>query len=90
MSKKASGPKKIIKGDFKRRVFIQEAAQKEKRVLSGRQVASMIYQYFKVGDTDESALDPNEILTVELKYDNAQSFDSRWDETIIALKKRCD
>ena len=44
----ASGLKKIINGDVKRRVVIQEEpAQKEKRFLTGRQVVWMIYQYFK-------------------------------------------
>ena len=46
-SKMASGLKKIIDGDFKRRVFTQEeAAQKEKHFSTGRQVAWMICEYF--------------------------------------------
>ena len=59
-SNTASGLKKIINGDFKGRVFIQgEAAQKEKRSLTGRQVAWMIFEYFKVSDTDDSVLELN-------------------------------
>ena len=71
-SKKASGLKKIINGAFnKRRVSIQkEAAKKARRFLTGRQVAWMIYELFRVNDTDESVLDLSEILKVELKYDN--------------------
>ena len=58
-SKIAGGLKKIINGDFKRRVFIQEeAAQKEKRCPMGRQVAWMICEYFKFSDTDDSVFDP--------------------------------
>ena len=34
----------------------------------------MICEYWKVSDTDESVLDPNEILKVELKNDKAQPF----------------
>ena len=72
---------------FKRRVFVQEeAAQKEQRFLTGRQVAQMIYDNFKVLDTD----DLNEILKIELKNDNVQSFNTRWDEIIIAMKKQPD
>ena len=60
----ASGLKKIINGDFKRRVFIQEeAAQGEKRSLTGRQIACMICEYFEVSDTDESASDMRENTT---------------------------
>ena len=74
--------------DFKRWVFIQEeAAQEAKRFLTGRQVAWMIYEYFKVSDTDESVLDLDEILKVELKNNNVQSFTVRWDVTLIAMKK---
>ena len=48
----------------------------------GRQFAWMIYEYFKVSDTDESVSDLNEILKVQLKNDNVQSVCTRWDETI--------
>ena len=37
-------------------------------------VASMIYGYFKVSDADESVLELDEILMVELNNDNIQSF----------------
>ena len=50
----------------------------------------MIYEYFKVGETDESVLDVNEICKVEMKNDNVQSFNTRWDETIIVMKKQPD
>ena len=49
------------------------------------------YEYVKVSDTtDESVLDRTEILKVALKNDNVQSFNSRWDEIIIALEKQPD
>ena len=82
----ASDLKHIINGDFKRRVFIhEEAAQKS---LTERQVAWMIYEYFKVSDTDESVLDLNDILKVEFKTDNIQSFNARWDENIFAIEEQ--
>ena len=74
-SKIAGGLKKIINGNFTRRVFIQEeAAQKEKRSLTGGQVACIIYQNLEVRDTDKSILDFQEILKVQLNNDNVQSF----------------
>ena len=48
----------------------------------------MIYEYFKVSDTDESVLDLNDILKVEFKTDNIQSFNARWDENIIAIEEQ--
>ena len=57
-SNMASGVKKTLHGDFKKRVFIKaEAAQQRKRFLTGRRTAWMIYEYFKIGDTDEIILD---------------------------------
>ena len=50
----------------------------------------MIYKYFKVSDIDESVSDLNEILKVELKNDSVQSFSTRWDDTIVAIKKHPD
>ena len=50
----------------------------------------MVYEYFKVSDTDESVLDLNEISKVELKNDSMQSFSTRWDETIVATRKQPD
>ena len=38
----------------------------------------MIYEYVKVSDTDEFVLDCNEMLKVEWKIDNTQSFNTRW------------
>ena len=50
----------------------------------------MICEYFKVSDTDESVLDFNEILKVEMKTYNVQSIKTRWDETKIAMKRQPD
>ena len=61
---------------------------KEERFLSVRQVAWMIFEYFKVRDTDESVLDFSEILKVEWKNDNVQSFNTGWDETRSMLSRR--
>ena len=54
------------------------------------QIAWMICKCFMVSDTDEPVLDLDEILRVGLKNDNVQSFSTRWDETIFAMKKQPD
>ena len=54
-----------------------------------RLVKLLIDEYFKVSDTAETVLDRHEIL-VELKNDNVLAFRTRWDETIIAMKKQPD
>ena len=55
-----------------------------------RQVEWMIFEYFKVSDTDTSVAEFHEILKVELKNDNLQPCNTRCDKTIIAMKKQPD
>ena len=86
--KLARGLKKIINGDFKRRIIIrEEAARKDKRIFTGRQVAWIIHEFCQIIETDESVLDLDEILKFEMVNDKVQSFNTRWHETIIAMKK---
>ena len=68
----------------------EEAAQKEKLFLTGRQVAWMFYECSKVSDTDDSVLDFNYGLNVELKNENVQSSNTRWDDAIVAMKMQPD
>ena len=56
----------------------------------GRQVAWTIHVCSKVSDTVGSVLDLNEVLQVELKHGNVQSFNVRWDETTMTMKKQPD
>ena len=48
----------------------------------------MIYEYFKVSDTDESVVDFNDILMVAVKNESVQPFNTRLDDAIIAMKKK--
>ena len=50
----------------------------------------MIKEYFKVSDSDEPVLYFKELLKVKLRNDNVQSFNTRWDETMIAMKEQPD
>ena len=50
----------------------------------------MICEYFKVSETHESLLDVNAMLKVEVKKVNILPFNTRWDETIIAMKTQPD
>ena len=69
------GLKEILRGGFDRRVFIpEEGARTEMRFLTGRSVAWVIHECFKVSDADESVLEISEILKVDLKNDSVQPF----------------
>ena len=68
---------------------ISEEAAHEENAFS-RNGAWMNYKYFNVSDTDESVSVSNEIWKAELKNDSVQPFKTRWDGTIIVMKKEPD
>ena len=79
--------------DHQRR--LQQQSLHSRRSCTGRKTFSrrgklreIIHEYFRVSDTDESVLDLNEMLKVELENDNVHSFDTRWDVTVVAMKKQ--
>lgn len=67
----ASGLKKIVNGDFDRRVFIEKESCRK----------------MKYSSQVESVLDLIGILIVESKNDHVQSFSTNLVQTIIAMKK---
>ena len=73
-------------GDFPKRLARRRTTQ-QSTFLTGRQVAWMIIEHFKTREPDGAVLDLSDLLTVELRNDNLQSFDTQWDETIIAMRK---
>ena len=50
----------------------------------------MIYELFQISDTDGTVLDISDLLKAELKGHNVRSFDTTWDDTIIAMQKQPD
>ena len=85
----ASALNKITQNShFKRRVSLEEQeAQKEDRFLRGRQIAFMIYDYFRVTGAHDSVLDYADLFSVTLHEDNIQELDTRWDEVLLFMSK---
>ena len=82
-AKIASSLNKIIQNSqFKKKVSHEERkAQKEHRFLRGRQIAFMIYDYFRVTGAHDTVLDYADLFSVTLRNDdNIQEFDTGWDE----------
>ena len=68
---------------FKKKVSLEEMkAQQEDRFLRGRQIAYLIYEYFRVTGANDSVDNYADLLTVVLRIDNVQEFDSKWDEIL--------
>ena len=50
----------------------------------------MICEHFKISDTDCTDLDICDFLKIELRGACVQSYDMKWDETIIAMQTQSD
>ena len=80
--------KKIIHNShFKRRISLEEQkAQKQDRFLRGRQIAYLIYEYFRVTGANDSVENYAALFTISLR-DDIQEFDSKWDGNLLSVTK---
>ena len=70
----------IHNSHFKRKVSLeQQKAQIEDRFLHGKQIAYLIYEYFRVRAND-SVENYADLSTIVLRNDDTQEFDSKLDE----------
>ena len=81
----ASTLNKIIQNSqFKRRISLEEQkAQKQDRFFRGRQIAYLIYDYFRVIGTDSSVETYTDLFTIVVRNGDIQEFDSKWDGIFI-------
>ena len=78
-AKIASALNRIIHNShFKRRVSLEEQkAQKQDSFLRGRQIAYLIYDYFRVTGSHDSVENYADLFTISLRNDDIQEFDSK-------------
>ena len=88
-AKIASALNKIIHNShFKRRISLEEQkAQKQDRFLRGRQIAYLIYEYFRVTGANDSVENYADLFTTSLRNDDIQEFDSKWDGILLSMTK---
>ena len=88
-ARSASVLKKIIQNShFKKEISLEEQkAQKEDRFLRGRQIAFMIFVYYRVTGAHDTKLDSADFFSVTLRDDNVQEIDTRWDEVLLSMSK---
>ena len=73
---------------FKRRISLEEQkAQKHDRFLRGRQIAYLIYEYFRVTGANDSVENYADLFTIGLRNDDIQEFDSKWDGILLSMTK---
>ena len=85
----ASALNKIIHNShFKRRISLEEQkTQKQDRFLRGRQIAYLIYEYFRVTGANDSVEKNADLFTISLRNDDIQEFDSKWDGILLSMTK---
>ena len=85
----ASALNKIIHNShFKRRISLEEQkALKQDRFLRGRQIAYLIYDYFRVTRVHDSVENKADLFTISLRNDDIQEFDSKWDGILLSMTK---
>ena len=83
----ASALNRIIQNTrFKKKVSLEKMkAQKEDRFLPGRQIAYLIYEYFRVTGANDSVENYADLFTVVLRNDDIQEFDSKCDEILLSM-----
>ena len=60
-------------------------AHKEDRFFRGRQIAYLIYEYFRVTGADDSVENYADLFTVVLRNDDIQECDSKWDKILLSM-----
>ena len=71
---------------FKKKVSLEEMkASKEDRFLRGRQIAYLIYEYFRVTGANDSVENYADLFTVVLRNDHIPGFDTKWDEILLSM-----
>ena len=62
----------------------EQKAQKQDRFLRGRQIAYLIYEYFRVTGANDSVENYADFFTIVLRNDDIQEFDSKWDGILLS------
>ena len=85
----ASALNKIIHNShFFRRISLEEQkAQKQDRFFRGRQIAYLIYDYFRVTGSHDSVENYADLFTISLRNDDIQEFDSKSDGILLSMTK---
>ena len=63
----------------------ERKTQQDNRFLKGRQIPHMMYDNFKTSGTGKALLDFNDLLSVQLKNENLQGLDTKWDEVLLTM-----
>ena len=74
---------------FKKKVCLEEMKESSQRnrFHRGRQIACLIYEYFRVTGANDSVDNYADLFTIGLRNDDIQEFDSKWDGILLSMTK---
>ena len=72
---------------FKRRISLEEQKAQKRIGFRGRQIACLIYEYFRVTGANDSVENYADLFTIVLRNDDIHEFDSKWDGILLSLTK---
>ena len=65
----------------------RQRAQKDERFLRERQIAHMISEHVGTAGTSESILEFSDIMTITLRWNDDQGFDSKWEAVLLLVSE---
>ena len=65
----------------------EQKTQKEYRFLRERQIAYLIYDYFRVAGANDSVENYADLFTIGLRNGDIQEFDPKWDGILLSMTK---
>ena len=85
----ASALNKIIQNSFFNKKGQSGGTESSERgsVPSRRQIAYMIYDYFRTIGAHDTVLDYADLFSMNLYNDDVQEFDTGWDEKLLSMSK---
>ena len=87
-AKIASALNRIIHNSpFKRRVSLEQHKAQQDRFFRGRQIAYLIYEFFRVTGANDSVENYADLFTICHRNDDIQEFHSRWDGIPLSMTK---
>ena len=66
----------IRNSNFKKKVSLEDQKAQKDRFFRGRQIAFMVFDYFRVSGAHDTVLDFADLFSVTLHDDNVQEFDT--------------
>ena len=71
---------------FRQKISVEEQrAQKDNRFLRGRQIAHLIYEYFRLLDQMIEIQGLSGLFSIKLENDDTQDFDLRWEQALLLI-----